>query len=290
MHRIILSALLPALLVQGSLSAQFNKKWGVPGSPTGQKVGVILEMVDRGDDDFTREMLGVHFSDAFVASYPMVEHLSLFRRLHDDLPGVQPTGVMRTDSGARFRAESGSGQTVSFTVQVDDGGRIVELEVDMGLGDPGEASGPERSLPELLEEWTEAGEFSGVVFCSRDGETLFAQAYGSADQRYDIPNTLETTFNLGSLNKAFTGAAICSSTVPGGATTGTTRPSSPTSGRCARCPTTSRSFGRFLWVSSPAPTENTATSGTRCWVGLSRPHRGCPTTTLYNSGSSILWV
>jgi len=60
----------------------------------------------------------------------------------------------------------------------------------------------------LLAEWTELGEFSGVVLDSRGGETVFAEAYGTADRRYDIPNTLETAFNVGSLNKAFTGAAI----------------------------------------------------------------------------------
>jgi len=208
MHRTILSTLLLVLVYQGSLSAQFNEKWGVPGSPTGQKVGVILEMVDRGDDDFTREMLGAHFAEAFVTSRSMDEHFSVFRKLHDDLPGVQPAGVMRTESGARFRARSGSGETVSFTFQVDDQGRIAGLEVDMGSGGPDGAGGPRRPLSDLLDEWTEQGEFSGVVFDSRDGETLFAQAYGFADRRYDIPNTLETAFNLGSLNKAFTGAAI----------------------------------------------------------------------------------
>ena len=56
MTRVFL-ALLVTLLVQSPLAAQFNEKWGVPGSPTGQKVGLLLEMVDRGDDDFTREML-----------------------------------------------------------------------------------------------------------------------------------------------------------------------------------------------------------------------------------------
>ena len=209
MHRAILPMLLFILVCHSPLSAQFNQKWGVPGSPTGQKVAVILEMVDRGDDDFTREMLGTHFAEAFVALKSMEEHFAEFRRLHEDLPELRPAGVMRTDTGARFRARSeASGQAVSFTFQVDDGGRIAGLEVDMGSGGPGRAGGPRRPLPEQLEEWTEAGEFSGVVFDFRDGETLFAQAYGLADRRYDIPNTLDTAFNLGSLIKAFTGAAI----------------------------------------------------------------------------------
>ena len=206
MHRIAICALLLVFLVQGQVSAQFSEKWGVPGSPTGQKVSLILEMVDRGDDDFTREMLEQHFAGDYVAQQAMAEHLSEFRAMHENLPGLRPAGVMRMETGARFRAESSeSGRSVSFTFQVDDEDRIAMLEVAAG---PDRAAGPLRPLPELLEEWSKAGDFSGVVFDSRNGETVFAEAYGMADRRYDIPNTLETAFNIGSLNKAFTGAAI----------------------------------------------------------------------------------
>ena len=209
MHRTMMLALLLVLPVQGPLSAQFNEKWGVPESPTGQKVAVILEMVDRGDDDFTREMLSAHFAEGYVALQSMDEHLAEFRRMHDNFPGIRPAGVMRTQSGARFRARSASaGQSLSFTFQVDDADRIARLDVEVGPGGAAGPSGPQRPLSEQLEEWTEQGEFSGVVFDSRDGETVFAEAYGLADRRYDIPNTLETAFNIGSLNKAFTGAAI----------------------------------------------------------------------------------
>ena len=121
MPRVFL-ALLVTLLVQAPLAAQFNEKWGVPGSPTGQKVGLLLEMVDRGDDDFTREMLEAHFAAEYMAVQTMAEHLSEFRRMHEDLPGLRPAGVARMEAGARFRAQSSeSGRSVSFTFQVDDG-------------------------------------------------------------------------------------------------------------------------------------------------------------------------
>ncbi len=208
MHHIMLSALVPILLYQGSLSAQLSEKWGVPSSPTGQTIAVILEMIERGDEEFTVEMLDAHFSDAFVASKPMDDHVSLFRELHDDLLEVRPAGIMRTEEGATFRARSPTSETtVSFGLQVDAHGRIASLLVDPGSGGPAEAD-PEASLPDLLEEWAARGEFSGVVFDSRDGRPVFARAYGLADRRYGLPNTMETAFNIGSLNKLFTGAAV----------------------------------------------------------------------------------
>jgi CubicO group peptidase (beta-lactamase class C family) len=50
--------------------------------------------------------------------------------------------------------------------------------------------------------------FSGAVIIARDGEPVFAQAYGYADRETRIPNTLDTPFLLASMNKLFTGLAI----------------------------------------------------------------------------------
>jgi len=50
--------------------------------------------------------------------------------------------------------------------------------------------------------------FSGTVLISRKNETLFKKAYGYSDFRTMSPNTTETKFNLGSINKIFTNVAI----------------------------------------------------------------------------------
>ncbi len=52
------------------------------------------------------------------------------------------------------------------------------------------------------------GRFSGAVLVAKDGKPIFAQAYGLADRERHIPNTLETQFNIGSMNKMFTAVAI----------------------------------------------------------------------------------
>ena len=52
------------------------------------------------------------------------------------------------------------------------------------------------------------GDFSGVVLVARNGVPEFEQAYGMADREAGRPNTTETSFNIGSINKFFTGIAI----------------------------------------------------------------------------------
>ena len=61
-------------------------------------------------------------------------------------------------------------------------------------------------IDEVIRRQTK-GDFWGVVLVAREGEVLFAKGYGSADYERK-PNTPETIFELASLSKQFTAAAI----------------------------------------------------------------------------------
>jgi len=61
----------------------------------------------------------------------------------------------------------------------------------------------------MLDRLGEAGSFSGTALLARGDEVLFEVAYGLASRRYGIPNEISTRFNMGSMNKMFTGVAIC---------------------------------------------------------------------------------
>src|SRR4029077_9260326 len=49
---------------------------------------------------------------------------------------------------------------------------------------------------------------SGAILVARNGTPIASKAAGVANRTTDTPNTLETKFNLGSLNKMFTAVAI----------------------------------------------------------------------------------
>jgi D-alanyl-D-alanine carboxypeptidase len=63
-------------------------------------------------------------------------------------------------------------------------------------------------LRALADSLAAAGQFSGVISLSKRGATVFERAYGDADRERHRPNTIETAFNLGSINKIFTSIAI----------------------------------------------------------------------------------
>ena len=65
-----------------------------------------------------------------------------------------------------------------------------------------------QSWQASIDSLAKNGDFSGVVLVARNGVPQFERAYGMADREAGRPNDLETAFNLGSINKFFTGIAI----------------------------------------------------------------------------------
>ncbi|HET9097238.1 MAG TPA: serine hydrolase domain-containing protein [Candidatus Baltobacteraceae bacterium] len=64
------------------------------------------------------------------------------------------------------------------------------------------------ALRTKLQQDSAAGRFSGAALLAKDGVPVFEQAYGLADRAKKIPNTLNTRFRLGSMNKMFTAVAV----------------------------------------------------------------------------------
>ena len=63
-------------------------------------------------------------------------------------------------------------------------------------------------LDEQAQAYSELGKFNGAVMVARDGKPLLAKGYGKANFEWDIPNSPDTKFRLGSITKQFTGMAV----------------------------------------------------------------------------------
>jgi len=63
-------------------------------------------------------------------------------------------------------------------------------------------------LKRLIENLVDEDKFSGAVLVADESDIVFEQAYGLAEKRFNVPNTIDTIFNLGSLNKLITKTAI----------------------------------------------------------------------------------
>lgn len=65
-----------------------------------------------------------------------------------------------------------------------------------------------KRIATTVDSLAKLGEFSGIVLLAKNGAPVFEKAYGMADREAKKANTMETAFNVGSINKLFTQIAI----------------------------------------------------------------------------------
>jgi len=63
-------------------------------------------------------------------------------------------------------------------------------------------------VKQLTRKLAEDEVFSGVVLIAKNGKTLLKVAVGEANKSYNVPNQIDTKFNIASVGKTFTGLAI----------------------------------------------------------------------------------
>ena len=65
-----------------------------------------------------------------------------------------------------------------------------------------------EKIDSLFTPWNTPDHPGGSVLISKNGKTIFSKAYGLASLEYNIPNTENTLFNIGSVSKQFTAMGI----------------------------------------------------------------------------------
>jgi CubicO group peptidase (beta-lactamase class C family) len=125
---------------------------------------------------------------------------------------------VETSTPTRFTGlvkEHDSDQFARFEIVVEPAAphRITTLTLT-AIPRPAEFALPRLSEPDAiaalraeLQKESAADRFAGAVLVAKGGKTLFSQAYGLADREKKIPNSLDTRFRIGSMNKMFT--AVC---------------------------------------------------------------------------------
>jgi CubicO group peptidase (beta-lactamase class C family) len=65
-----------------------------------------------------------------------------------------------------------------------------------------------EALQRYFDDLARDDRFSGTALVAYEGDILFSAAHGLASKRFDVQNRLDTRFDLGSINKAFTKVAV----------------------------------------------------------------------------------
>jgi CubicO group peptidase (beta-lactamase class C family) len=70
------------------------------------------------------------------------------------------------------------------------------------------AQTPEARIEQIVQAYVADHKFMGTVLIAKDDKVLFDKGYGYANLEWQIPNTPDTKFRLGSVTKQFTAASI----------------------------------------------------------------------------------
>jgi CubicO group peptidase (beta-lactamase class C family) len=179
----------------------------------------ILDLISEGDSETIRRFVSEEYTPEFRDAFPEAQHAGIFRQIRGAFPGLVPVSVIKSsDDMLKILLQSeASGLWLEIQLQVEEEPphRIASLGITPAKPPPGEGEAtpqqPEISgladLDAYLRRAEQEKAFSGVVLVAENGTPVFQEAYGLADKNHRVPNSLDTKFNLGSINKIFTRVA-----------------------------------------------------------------------------------
>jgi CubicO group peptidase (beta-lactamase class C family) len=191
----------------------------IPDTPSGQLLGFLLKALNSGEEEQWKGFIQEHWKEREGA---FEDRLEMMRRVYGDIGGadIYRIGESKEYSiSALLKAKKPHGpfEWIDIVVMAD---TLPPHKLDRVSLRPGEEPGfevpggemTEQQMLEFLDGYIDnliaKDKFSGTVLIAKDGQPFYTRVSGEACKRYGVPNKLDTKFNLGSMNKMFTGVAI----------------------------------------------------------------------------------
>lgn len=191
----------------------------LPQTPAGRHVAAYIQAFNAGESAM-REFFTGHTAKDALQKTPVETRMERYKQMHDRLGSLELQKLVESRSdfvSVVARTENGPFVRLDFQFELAEPFGLLGIRVE-AMEDAGEENVPaaaKKNNDELLaavkeygRQTSEAGEFSGVILVAQNGVPLFEQAYGYADREKKVPNRVDTKFNVGSINKSFTGLAV----------------------------------------------------------------------------------
>ncbi|MBU0983814.1 MAG: beta-lactamase family protein [candidate division Zixibacteria bacterium] len=216
-RNILLIAIAVAACVGSSISAQLAE------TLEEERAIAFLKKVQAGDKDSLLAFMYANWIPAAEGSDREARWQKFATLLINEHSDLQVAGVM-ADEPHRLEVMVSDPDGPELVFIFDFEAVLPHLIRGVAVDAGGGRGGPE--LPDLqlppdaddaaitavLDQWfgilDDDDIFSGTVLIARDGVAIYRRAWGKADLRWEIPNRIDTRFDLGSINKSFTRIAI----------------------------------------------------------------------------------
>jgi D-alanyl-D-alanine carboxypeptidase len=207
------------LLVLGAWAFGLARQGAAPlaSTPSGRRVEAYVQSFNAGETAM-RDFFTASAARESLRKTPMETRLSRYKQMRERLGDLEIRRIAENKADlVSVVAHGSNGPVVSLEFQFEAaepygllGVRV--MDIDEGAGPPPSPKKDEADLAAAVEEYVRkeaaADVFSGVVLIAKNGTAFHLQAVGDTDREKKIPNRTDTKFNLGSINKTFTGLAV----------------------------------------------------------------------------------
>ena len=195
----------------------------LPAGVAGERIRELIEVLGSNDPQRVRTLVEQRFGEEFRTRVPIERHLQVFAEVWEQSRGFELYGVRRYETErppnqhvviGRNRL-TGAWEAFTIDLEPEPPHRIAGLQFsrarppsDLPPQPPLTVDEAAAELAAFVERLAEADAFSGAVLLERNGKVVYRAAFGPASRSFDVPNRVDTRFNLGSMNKMFTSVAV----------------------------------------------------------------------------------
>ncbi|MGD9723627.1 MAG: serine hydrolase domain-containing protein [Pirellulales bacterium] len=184
-----------------------------------RRVKEFVGLLDSGSVAEFKKYATENFAPDFLNGVPMERHLDFFLMTHNLTRGVEFHSIQNASPNqvTALAKSKLTGRWLALTVRVEPKPPHRITGLGSNLPKPPADAQPQikrtdeqiqAEMQTLMQKLADADVFSGTVLLARDGEPIFQGAYGLANKDFNVPNRIDTKFNLGSMNKMFTAVAV----------------------------------------------------------------------------------
>ncbi len=186
----------------------------LPKTPIGAKAKAFLDALKSGEADALERFFAANISPEDAKMNPASARARRLLEFRREIGAFTLVKAAFDEPGTAVLFLSGNrGQLTRLALMFSPPPALLLKGISIEDAEPEDLAGPlpPMSRPEALaaiekavDEAVEKDEFSGVVLVAHEGKPLLLKAWGLASKEHNVPNRVDTKFNLGSINKLFT--------------------------------------------------------------------------------------
>jgi CubicO group peptidase (beta-lactamase class C family) len=225
-RRVLFLVVLAALSSCGAWAQQapgpYTDSREIPDTPAYKRAQEVAALVNKGDAAAVEVYAKENFAREFLDAFPIAARAQIFdqvlsvngelevvaARVYDPpRPSTNAVLILRGTLSEAWRA-------IVVDVEAAPPHKIAALMFAPARPPSDRPKAEKLTDAEIAEELgayvdrlAAQGVFSGTVLVAKDGKAFVTRAVGMANRDFDAPVTLDTKFNLGSMNKMMTGVA-----------------------------------------------------------------------------------